>query len=129
MFEGVCDLESRHSRLQVPGQNAAIQARESVVTRLAKFFPAASPIHLPVLIKRDTGSDPAQENTVIEFGTTREIFFASGLPLEFGEKLHVRNSDRTLDVEVQVVAVQYHGARLAVAARFIGDVSNWIVKA
>ena len=110
-------------------QIAASQTRESVVIRLANLFPAASPIRLAVQLKRETGLQPAQENTVLEFGTAREIFFASALALEFGEKLRVENSDRSLDVEVQVVAVQYHGDRLAVAARFIGDVSNWIVKA
>lgn len=113
----------------MPGQSAANQSRESVVSRLASLFAAASPIRLPVQLKRNTGLQPAQENTVIEFGTAREIFFASALPLEFGEKLRVQNSDRSLDVDVQVVAVQYHDGRLAVAARFIGDVSHWIVKA
>jgi hypothetical protein len=80
-------------------------------------------------LKRDTRLQPAEEATVIEFGTAREVFFASALPLEFAEKLRIQNSDRSLDVEVQVVAVQYHEGQLAVAARFIGDVSNWIVKA
>lgn len=93
------------------------------------MFPAASPIRLAVELKRNTALQPAQENTVIEFATAREIFFASALPLEFAEKLRVQNSDRSLDVEVQVVAMQYHEGRLAVGARFIGDVANWIVKA
>jgi hypothetical protein len=110
-------------------QSTASPARESVVTRLAKFFPAASPLRLPVQLMRDSRSQPAGEDTVIEFGTAREIFFASTLPLEFAEKLRVQNSDRSLNVEVQVVAVQYHEGQLAVAARFIGDVSNWILKA
>jgi len=113
----------------VPIQSAAVSARESVVSRLANFFPAASPLRLPVLLTRDSRLQPAQEKTVIEFGTAREIFFASALPLEFAEKLRIQNSDRSLDVEVQVVAVQYHEGKLAVAARFIGEVSNWILKA
>jgi hypothetical protein len=122
---GIAQVE----RCLLPAQSTANQARESIVSRLAKFFPAASPLRLPVQLKRDSGVQPGQENTVVEFGTTREIFFASALPLEFAEKLRVQNSDRSLDVEVQVVAVQYHDGQLAVAARFIGDVSNWIIKA
>jgi hypothetical protein len=82
-----------------------------------------------VQLKREAGLQPAEENTVIEFGTAREIFFTSALPLEFTEKFRVQNSDRSLDVEVQVVAVQYHEGRLAVAARFLSNVSNWILKA
>ena len=113
----------------MPAQSTAKRASESVVNRLAKFFPAASPIRLPIKLTRDAGLQPTQEDTVIEFGTAHEIFFSSALPLEFAEKLRVRNSDGSLDVDVQVVAVQYHEGRLAVAARFIGDVSNWILKA
>jgi hypothetical protein len=100
-----------------------------VVTRLARLFPAASPLRLAVQLKRGCGLQPAQENTVIEYGTAREIFFASALPLEFAEKLRVQNSDRSLDVEVQVVAVQYHEGQMAVVARFMSNVSNWILKA
>jgi hypothetical protein len=138
----LCDLEakacSKRSRLQqsrIPGtrcclasESTAVRARESVVSELAKFFPAASPVRLPVRIRRGEGVQPALENTVVEFGTAREIFFASALPLEFAEKLRVQNSDGSLDVEVQVVAVQYHEGQMAVAARFIGEVSNWILK-
>jgi hypothetical protein len=50
------------------------------------------------------------------------------LPLEFADKLRLRNSDGTLDTEACVVAVQYNGGRTAVAARFTGEVANWIVK-
>jgi hypothetical protein len=113
----------------LPVQSTATQARESVVTRLARLFPAASPLRLAVQLKRGCGLQPAQENTVIEYGTAREIFFASALPLEFAEKLRVQNSDRSLDVEVQVVAVQYHEGQMAVVARFMSNVSNWILKA
>lgn len=99
------------------------------MTRLARFFPAASPVRIPVRLRRMDGRQPALENTVIEFGTAREIFFACTLPLEFGERLRVTTADASLDVEVQVVAVQYRDGQLAVAARFIGEVSNWILKA
>ena len=68
------------------------------------------------------------ESTVIEFGTPREVLFACKTPLEFADTLRVRNSDGSLDVEVSVVAVQYHPGNTVVAARFKGDVPNWIVK-
>jgi len=42
--------------------------------------------------------------------------------------LRLRNSDGSLDIEAAVVAVQYHPGKTVVAARFIGDVPNWIVK-
>jgi hypothetical protein len=68
------------------------------------------------------------ENTVIEFGTPREVLFAAGMPLEFADKLRVQNSDGSLDTEASVVAVQYHSGKIAVAARFTQEVANWIVK-
>ncbi len=40
------------------------------------------------------------------------------LPLEFADKLRLRNSDGTLDTEACVVALQCNGGRRAVAARF-----------
>jgi len=68
------------------------------------------------------------ESTVIEFGTPREVLFASSLPLEFADKLRLQNSDGTLNAEAQVVALQYNTGRTAVAARFSHAVPNWIVK-
>jgi hypothetical protein len=69
-----------------------------------------------------------QENTVIEFGTSREVLFACATPLEFADILRLRNSDGSLDTEASVVAVQYHPGKTIVAARFVGSVPNWIVK-
>lgn len=120
---------SQRVRCELPAPSTARQACESVVVKLAGCFPAASPLRLPVQLTRASGLQPGQENTVIEFGTAQEIFFASGLPLEFAEKLRVQNPDGSLDVQVQVVALQYHQGQLAVAARFLSDVSNWILKA
>jgi len=69
-----------------------------------------------------------QEQTVIEFGTPREVLFASTLPLEFEDRLRLANSDGSLDARAVVVAVRYHDGRKAVAARFLGEVGNWIIK-
>jgi len=108
---------------------AAAPARESSTTKLAKFFPNATPVRIPVRLTRvANGSGAFSESTVIEFGTPTEVLFASSLPLEFADKLRLRNSDGTLDTEACVVAVQYNGGRTAVAARFTGEVANWIVK-
>ena len=78
------------------------------------------------------GSEPAaphfSESIVIEFGTPREVLFECNTPLEFGDQLQLRNSDRSFDVAVSVVAVQYQPGKTVVAARFRGEVPNWIVK-
>ena len=88
-------------------------------------------MRIPVQLARTL--EPGQaadfsESTVIEFGTSREVLFACKTPLEFADVLRLRNADGSLDVEVSVVAVQYHPGNTLVAARFLGDVPNWIVK-
>ena len=105
----------------------------SAVAGLARFFPEAAPVRIPVQLARTGTADgtPAgsfSESTVIEFGTPREVIFACTTPLEFADVLHLRNSDGTLDIEASVVAVQYHPGQTLVAARFLKDVPNWIVK-
>ena len=116
----------------------------STVAELARFFPEATPIRIPVELTRKTvtsnGARGAQspesslqdsispENTVIEFGTSREVLFSCTTPLEFADVLRLRNSDGSLDTEASVVAVQYHPGATLVAARFLNAVPNWIVK-
>ncbi|MGB8581138.1 MAG: hypothetical protein WCD47_09975 [Candidatus Sulfotelmatobacter sp.] len=117
----------------------------STVADLARFFPEATPVRIPVQLTRChpaievkqaslgapesaiPGSD-VLESTVIEFGTPREVLFACKMPLEFADVLRLRNSDGSLDTEASVVAVQYHPGSTIVAARFRNEVPNWIVK-
>ena len=104
---------------------------DSPVAGLARFFPDASPVRVPVQLARLLDPDQTadfSESVVIEFGTSREVLFACKTPLDFADVLRLRNSDGSLDVEASVVAVQYHPGKTLVAARFRGDVPNWIVK-
>jgi hypothetical protein len=122
------------------GQQATAQSRTgettSAVADLARFFPEATPVRIPVQFTRRSGASDGsqpdgagvQESTVIEFGTSREVLFACATPLEFADILRLRNSDGSLDTEASVVAVQYHPGKTIVAARFVASVPNWIVK-
>jgi len=101
------------------------------VEALARFFPDATPVRMPVQLARaGDAADPGSfsESTVIEYGTPREVLFACKTPLEFADDLRVRTSDGTLDAEARVVAVQYQAGGTVVAARFKREVPNWIVK-
>jgi len=116
------------------------RAQTGTVADLARFFPEATPVRIPVQFTRTNSTSthtskdgrPAgaivQESTVIEFGTSREVLFACATPLEFADILRLRNSDGSLDTEASVVAVQYHPGKTIVAARFTTSVPNWIVK-
>ena len=102
---------------------------QTCVEKLAQLFPSASPVRIPVRVMTlATARRPLQEQTVIEFGTEQEVLFSSTLPLEFEDGVRVVNSDGSLDARATVVAVRYHEGRKAVAARFVGEVGNWIIK-
>ena len=111
-------------------------AKTSTVADLARFFPDATPVRIPVQFTRSNhrgngtqlSGQGSPESTVIEFGTSREVLFACTAPLEFADVLRLRNSDGSLDTEASVVAVQYHPGTTVVAARFLTSVPNWIVK-
>jgi hypothetical protein len=119
--------------------------------RLARFFPDATPVRIPVRvsranqqensgggdINRNYGNNKAKtpqnpwhplQETVIEFGTPREILFVVAQRLEFADHVLVESKDGALRAEASVVAVQYHPERTVVAARFLKPVPNWIVK-
>jgi hypothetical protein len=129
-------VEEREHRLAQQGTAPSRAGQKSTVADLARFFPEATPVRIPVQFTRgDNTNDevpsaaPAlPESTVIEFGTPREVLFACSSPLEFADILHLRNSDGSLDAKASVVAVQYHPGTTAVAARFLSAVPNWIVK-
>ncbi len=105
------------------------RAEQTCVERLSRLFPNALPVRIPVKIEPlPAGSRRLHERTVIEFGTVREVLFASNLPLEFEDRIRVMNSDGSLDAEALVVAVRYHNGNKAVAARFVNNVENWIIK-
>lgn len=99
------------------------------VERLAELFPQATPVRIPVTtMTLAAGREKLQERTVIEFGTAHEVLFCSTLPLEFEDRVRIVNSDGSLDVHADVVAVRYHDGNKAVAARFAVPIANWIIK-
>jgi hypothetical protein len=116
-----------------------IQSSPGCVGRLAEFFPAAVPVRIPVQVMKIDGSDlnasqlkgsfaSTAEQTVIEFGTPGEVIFASGLPLDFEDTVRMKNFDGSFDVSAEIIALQLDQGKTAVAARFLQDVTNWIIK-
>jgi hypothetical protein len=131
----------------VPNQATARALEPDIVSRLARFFPDATPVRIPIKLSRTqssnngngngngdlTAHEQASENvffqdTVIEFGTPQEVLFVLDRPLQFADRVLVESNDGSLYAEGFVVAVQYHLERTAVAVRFLKHVPNWIVK-
>lgn len=131
---------------QANGTATARALESDYVNRLARFFPDATPVRIPIRLSRAADHDNASSNgcandnagaldawcalqeTVIEFGTPREVLFLVAQPLEFADRVLVESRDGFLRAEASVVAVQYHPERTVVAARFLKPVPNWIVK-
>lgn len=122
---------------KLPSQATARALEVDLVGRLAKFFPDATPVRIPIKLSRSASNNDEGnagkgavflQNTVIEFGTPREVLFAVTQPLEFADRVIVESNDASLCAEASVVAVQYRAERTVVAARFVKDVPNWIVK-
>jgi hypothetical protein len=110
-------------------KTASVLSEPSCVEKLAELFPTASRVRLPVRVTTmSPGRRRLHEQTVIEFGTPDEVLFSSTLPVEFEDRLRLVNSDGSLDARAMVVAVRYYDGRKAVAARFLGEVGNWIIK-
>jgi hypothetical protein len=113
-------------------RKAAIETSADVATcieKLAQLFPSASPVRIPVTITAlGAHRRRLEEHTTIEFGTAQEVLFASTLPLEFEDRVRVANADGSLDARATIIAVRYDGGRKAIAARFAGEVGNWIIK-
>ena len=139
----------------MPNQAAARALEPDIVSRLARFFPDATPVRIPIKLSRTQNRDNGNGNsngsgngngngdltahehesenvffqdTVIEFGTPHEVLFVLDRPLQFADRVLVESNDGTLHAEAFVVAVQYHLERTAVAVRFLKNVPNWIVK-
>ena len=139
----------------MPNQATVRALEPGIVSRLARFFPDATPVRIPIKLSRTqnrdngngngngnsngsgngdvTGHEQASENvffqdTVIEFGTAQEVLFVLDRPLQFADRVLVESKDGSLHAEAFVVAVQYHLERTAVAVRFLKHVPNWIVK-
>jgi hypothetical protein len=131
VLKGANQSTAAEDRADLLSELKAPEAREieTCVEKLAHLFPNASAVRIPVRVTTlATAMRPLQEQTVIEFGTANEVLFSSGLPLEFEDGVRIVNSDGSLDASAVVVAVRYHQGRKAVAARFVGEVSNWIIK-
>jgi hypothetical protein len=116
-------------------EKAVLEGQEPIepaecVEELARFFPGAMQVRIPVRVcKGSSGKTVSAEQTMIEFGTAEEVLFVSGLPLDFEDIVRVKNADGSLDVTAKIVAMHLYHDKMAIAAKFIEDVPNWIIKA
>jgi len=102
---------------------------KSGLRRLVELFPGATPMRISISVSVSRGKGQGlEENTAIEYGTDKMVFFESRLPLELEDKFHLQNSDGSLAADAFVVGLQFIGGRRAIAARFVAEVRNWILQ-
>jgi hypothetical protein len=97
--------------------------------RLAQFFPEGSRVKVPVQVTRLPLGSSEEMNTVLEYGTSREVIFRCLVPMEFGDRVKLTNKDGSLNAEAEITAVQISASETLVAARFTAEIPNWIIKA
>ena len=97
--------------------------------QLARFFPHASRVQLPVKITAlRSGGTHLKETTIVEFGGAEHAIFLSTLPLEFDDRVRMERDGSNGGTEAAVIAVQYHEGRRAVAVRFLQGPCSWVTK-
>jgi hypothetical protein len=114
---------------------AVLEGREQIepaecVEELARFFPGVVQVRIPVKVcKGRSGKATSSEESVIEFGTLDEVLFVSSLPLDFEDIVRVKSADGSLDIVAKIIAMHLYHDKMAIAAKFLEDVPNWIIKA
>jgi hypothetical protein len=98
--------------------------------QLARFFPDATPIRVPVQVTALRGGRAKlREAAILEYGDGQHAIFVSTLPLEFEDRLRIeRDARRGANAFAVVVAVQYHEGRKAVAVKFTEGQCAWVMQ-
>ena len=101
----------------------------SCAEQLARFFPQASAVRVPVQVTALRGGHTKlREATVLEFGNTEFAIFLSTLPLEFDDRVRIELHWKGFGADAVVIAVQYHEGRKAVAVRFVPGPCDWVTQ-
>ena len=106
----------------------ALTANEqNCAEQLARFFPQARPVRIPVQVSASRGGKTRlREAAVVEFGGPEHAIFLSTLPLEFDDRVQIEVTGKANPTDATVVGVQYHEGRKAVAVRFLQGPCDWV---
>jgi len=127
--ESVSILTGRvRGEVQKSGGLTLIANEQDCAAQLARFFPQAKPVRIPVQVTASRGgSTKLREVAIVEFGGPDHAIFLSTLPLEFDDRVRIEASGEGRPAEATVVGVQYHEGRKAVAVRFLQSPCDWVV--
>jgi hypothetical protein len=95
--------------------------------QLARFFPAADPVQIRAVVSSlRSGSQQPSESVIVEFASPERAIFSSSLPLEFGDRIQLKDARGNGAVVATVIAVQYHEAGKAIAVQFADGKCSWV---
>ena len=130
--------------MSVPGTRDVVEARLRVHVRetatitvsepdcaeqLARFFPDAQAVRVPVQVVALRVGARLREATVVEFGGRDHAIFLSTLPLEFDDHVRLEHDARHhAPADATVVAVQYHEGKKAIAVKFNLGPCHWVTQ-
>jgi hypothetical protein len=108
---------------------AQVADEATCAKQLARFFPSASAVRIPVQVTALRSSDSRlREATVVEYCGPEHAIFLSKLPLEFDDRVELDRDRHGPAAEAAVVAVQYQDGRKAVAVRFLQGACDWVTQ-
>jgi hypothetical protein len=97
--------------------------------QLARFFPQVAPVRIPVeVIVLRGGRTKLREAATVEFAAPDFAIFLSTLPLEFDDRVRLERDRTGRAAEANVIAVQYHEGRKAVAVKFTQGPCDWVTQ-
>jgi hypothetical protein len=105
------------------------QQDQGCATQLARFFPQAVAIRVPVQVTALRGGGlKLREAAILEFGSQEFAIFISTLPLEFDDRVRLERDRKGRSADAVVIAVQYHEECKAVAVRFTNGTRDWVIQ-
>jgi hypothetical protein len=109
--------------------NAALTEQEQgCAAQLARYFPHAIAVRIPVQVTALRGGPKLREATILEFGGPECAIFVSTLPLEFDDRVRLERDRKGRTADAVVIAVQYHEGCKAVAVRFTSGPRDWVTQ-
>jgi hypothetical protein len=95
--------------------------------QLARFFPRAVPIHVPVQVTAlRAGERKLTERTILEYRAGEHAIFVCSLPLEFDDRLRLEPHGGGTPLSGAVIGLRYHDGSKAVAVRLDRNAGDWM---
>jgi hypothetical protein len=106
-----------------------LHATSGCTEQLARFFPDAKPVQIPVVVTPlRNGAGEFREPVLVEFASAENMIFSTTLVLEFADHVRLQLAEGSGQSDATVVAVQYHKGRKVIAVQFAEGQRGWVTR-